>query len=114
MNFDIGICPIVDDEFNRNKSQLKWSEYGALKVPSVCSDLPPYDCVEDGKTGYLAKDVDEWVEKLSLLIDSENLRRQMAENAYQKNYEDFNLEKNAKKWVKTYEDCCGRVAGVNR
>ena len=109
LNFDIGICPIFDDEFNRNKSQLKWSEYGALKIPSVCSDLPPYSCVADGKTGYLAKTLDEWVEKLSLLIENEKLRREIGENAFQENYEKFNLEKNAKLWVETYENCHQRI-----
>jgi len=113
LNFDIGICPIVDDEFNRNKSQLKWSEYGALRIPSVVSDLPPYDCVEEGKTGLKAKTVDEWVEKLSMLIDDEKLRKEIGENAWQENYEKFNLEKNAKLWVDTYEKCCSGV-GVNR
>lgn len=113
LNLDIGICPIVDDEFNRNKSQLKWSEYSALKIPSVCSNLPPYDCIKDGETGYLANTVDEWVEKLSILIDNEELRNKMAENAWQDNYEKFNLEKNVKMWVDKFEDCHSRL-GVNR
>jgi glycosyltransferase involved in cell wall biosynthesis len=113
LNFDIGICPIIDDEFNRNKSQLKWSEYAALNIPSVCSDLPPYDCVENGKTGYLAKDADDWVEKLSILIDNEKLRNEIASNAFEKNYADFNLEKNVRKWVECFENCHSGL-GVNR
>ena len=109
LNLDIGICPLVDDEFNNHKSQLKWSEYSALKIPSVCSNLPPYECVEDGKTGYLAKDPDEFVDKLSLLIDNETLRKEIAENAYAKNFADFNLEKNAHLWVKFYQDMYDKV-----
>ena len=34
---DIGICPLVDDEFNRNKSQIKAIEYGLLGLPVVAS-----------------------------------------------------------------------------
>jgi glycosyltransferase involved in cell wall biosynthesis len=109
LNLDIGICPLVDDEFNRCKSALKWSEYASMKVPAVCSDLPSYNCVEDGKTGFLAKDVDEFVDKISRLVDDEVLRREIAENAYQKNFADFNLEKNVVNMVKFYEDTYNRV-----
>jgi glycosyltransferase involved in cell wall biosynthesis len=109
LNLDIGICPLVDDEFNRHKSQLKWSEYASMKVPAVCSDLEPYNCVEDGKTGYLAKTEDEFFNKLCLLIDNKELRQKMGQEAYDKNFRDFNLETNAHKWVNFYEDCYSRV-----
>lgn len=103
LNLDIGICPLVDDEFNRHKSQLKWSEYAALRIPSVCSALPPYECIEEGRTGYLAKDAGEFADKLSLLIENEKLRREIADNAFEKNYADFNLKTNARKWADFYE-----------
>jgi glycosyltransferase involved in cell wall biosynthesis len=113
LNLDIGVAPLVDDEFNRCKSSLKWSEYASMKIPAVCSDLPPYQCIEDGKDGFLAKDEDAFVEKLSRLIDDEVLRREMGENAYNRNLRDFNLEKNVVQLVKFYEDCYSR-AGVYR
>jgi glycosyltransferase involved in cell wall biosynthesis len=103
LQFDIGICPLDAIEFNRAKSQLKWSEYAALRIPSVCSKLEPYDCVEDGVTGMLAATEDEFFEKICQLIDSKELRKKIADNAYDKNYEDFNLEKNAILWVDAYE-----------
>ncbi len=109
LNLDIGVAPLVDDEFNRCKSALKWSEYASMKVPAVCSDLPPYNCIEDGKTGFLAKTEDEFVEKVSKLVDNETMRREMGENAYQKNFSDYNLEKNVVKLVKFYEDTYRRV-----
>jgi len=109
LNLDIGICPLVDDEFNRYKSQLKWSEYASLKIPSVCSNMPPYDCVEDGVTGYLAKDEDEFVDKISRLIDSEEHRHEVMENAYNKNHKDFNLETNASMWADFYEAVYNKV-----
>lgn len=114
LNLDIGICPLVEDEFNRHKSQLKWSEYASMKVPSVCSKLDPYDCIEEGLTGYLAKTEDEFVEKLSRLIESKELRETIGNNAYDKNKQDFNLEKVAHQWVKFYEDCTNGVFGVDR
>ena len=113
LNLDIGICPLVNDEFNCYKSQLKWSEYSAIKIPSVVTDTIPYECVEDGVTGYRAKTEDEFVEKLCLLIENKKLRQDIANNAYEKNYRDFNLKTNAKLWVDAYENCHRRV-WVNR
>jgi len=109
LNLDIGIAPLRDEKFNRCKSQLKWSEYSALKIPSVVSDLEPYYCVEDGVTGMRAKTEDEFVEKMGCLIENPALRSEIAENAYQKNYEDFNLETNIYLWVDCYEDCSRRL-----
>jgi glycosyltransferase involved in cell wall biosynthesis len=109
LNLDIGICPLVDDEFNNHKSQLKWTEYSAMRIPSVVSDLPPYECVEDGVTGYKAKTTQEFIDKLSLLIESESLRKKITDNAFEKNYQDFNLKTNITKWVDFYENCHRRI-----
>jgi glycosyltransferase involved in cell wall biosynthesis len=109
LNLDIGIAPLVDDEFNSCKSSLKWSEYASMKVPSVCSDMQPYSCIEEGKTGFLAKTEDDFVEKISKLIDDENLRREVGQNAYDKNFKDYNLENNVVKLVKYYEDTYNRI-----
>lgn len=103
LQFDIGLCPLDNNEFNRAKSQLKWSEYAALRIPSICSKLEPYECVEDGVTGLLAKDEDEFFEKICALVENAELRKKIADNAYDKNYEDYNLEKNAILWVEAYE-----------
>jgi len=103
MQFDIGIAPLEKNEFNENKSQLKWSEYGALRIPCVATRLEPYKCVKEGETGLLAEQPDEWVEKLSTLIEDEALRKKIGDNAFDYNYEYFNLEKNAKNWVEVYE-----------
>jgi len=104
LNLDIGICPLENTEFNKHKSALKWSEFSALRIPTVCSNLEPYFPVEEGVTGLLAKDENEFYEKLCILIDNAKLRKDIADNAFQKNYEDFNLEKNCKLWVKAYEE----------
>lgn len=74
--WDIGICPLIDDEFNRNKSHIKWMEYADYKIPSVSSKTYPYfkdiddlKTVEHGKTGYLASTTEEWVQYLSNLVE---------------------------------------------
>lgn len=103
LNLDIGLCPLDDIEFNKAKSQLKWSEYSSMKVPSVVSKLEPYVCVKDYETGLVGKDEDEFFDKLCELIDSEELRKKLTKNAYDQNYEEYNLDKNITLWMDAYE-----------
>jgi len=113
LNLDIGLCPLVNDEFNSYKSQLKWSEYASMKIPSVVSDTLPYECVEEGITGLKAKTDDEFFEKLCMLIENAQLRKEIADRAFDKNYQDFNLATNAKKWIEVYQECYNMVWSRN-
>lgn len=89
-NWSIGIAPLIDDEFNRGKSHIKWMEYAMIKVPCVASKVYPYfqdiqgkKIIQHGKTGYLAEDKKDWIKYLQLLIDNEKLRQEIGENAYE-------------------------------
>ncbi len=103
LNLDIGLCPLDNIDFNKAKSQLKWSEYSAMKIPSVVSKIEPYACVKDYEIGLVGITEDEFYDKLCELIDSEELRKKLTKNAYDKNYEDYNLEKNIPLWLDAYE-----------
>lgn len=80
--FDIAICPITGTEFNNGKSDIKWQEAAAARMPVVASDYGPYArAIEHGKTGLLAKTEDEWVEHLSTLIEDREMRVRLADAA---------------------------------
>jgi len=82
MDADINLCPLVDNVFNRGKSAIKWYEGAILKKPEPClaGACPPYSNeIVDGETGLLYKTPQEFVEKLSLLIESAELRRKIGE-----------------------------------
>ena len=61
-----GVAPLLDTEFNRSKSALKFIEYAALGLPALCSDMPVYrEAVRSEETGLLvANDVPSWCEAL--------------------------------------------------
>jgi glycosyltransferase involved in cell wall biosynthesis len=99
MNADISIAPLRDLEFNRSKSNLRWLEASALKIPTIASNVEPYRCIEHGITGFLVKEEDEWVECLSRLIEDRELRKQMGYMSYEKIKQDFNVETNAKLYL---------------
>jgi glycosyltransferase involved in cell wall biosynthesis len=72
---DIGIMPLPDTDWTRGKCGLKALAYMALAVPAVASPVGiNTEIISDGVNGLLAKDEDEWVEKLSRLIEQPELR----------------------------------------
>lgn len=103
-NIDIGLAPLTDNDFNRCKSNLRWLEYSALKIPVICSPVRAYKNVVHNKTGLLALEKDEWYTAIKALIESKELRTTLAENAYTEVREKYNLEINAPKVLPFLKD----------
>lgn len=82
MKCDIMIAPLIKDRFNDCKSELKWLEYSALKVPGVYSKTVYGNEVKHGKTGLIADSVGEWEKYLNELIENKDLRKEIADKAY--------------------------------
>ena len=79
---DIGIMPLPNDEWTKGKCALKGLLYMSLGQAAVLSDVGVNGTVvEDGVDGFLVSSTEEWVEKISRLIDDPTLRKQMGERA---------------------------------
>lgn len=103
--FDIGIAPLLENSFNTGKSNLRWLEYSALGIPAVCSNIGHYtDTIEHGKTGFLADSEGEWMEYLSRLVESPDLRREMGQSAYMAVKDRFDVEQTAKTYLETLKE----------
>ncbi len=87
---DIILAPLERDIFSEGKSELKFSEAGLLKVPIVAVRNSTYaDVISDGVDGFLAESENEWLEKLSKLIEDGELRKRIGENAHEKTLRDY-------------------------
>ncbi len=77
------------------------SSYG---VPLVSFDINtgPSDIIENKKSGFLIEDgnLQEFADKICLLMDNENLRKQMGQNAKEKIQNEFSKEIIMQKWIK--------------
>jgi hypothetical protein len=83
--FDIGIAPIADVDFNRARSNVKLKEYAAAGCCWLASPIGPYTGMGERQGGRLVPD-DRWEEELLRLVDGERERRK--------------LQKRAAKWAK--------------
>lgn len=104
LNLDIGICPLVDNVFNRAKSAIKYFEYTAVGAATVASNIPPYThAITSGTDGILVSpNKQEWVESLVSLIQDKSRRLSMAQKAQENVLENYTIQKNAHKWVDAY------------
>lgn len=83
VEFDIGIAPLMDTEFNRCRSAIKFCEYSALGIPTVATNIKPYaGVIEHNVTGLLTRNTKtDWINHLTRLIDKPELRTALGENA---------------------------------
>jgi glycosyltransferase involved in cell wall biosynthesis len=73
--FDIGIMPLPDTEWTWGKCGLKGLQYMALEIPTVMSPVGVNNqIIINGINGFLADQIEDWVTKLSALIDNAELR----------------------------------------
>jgi len=78
---DVGIVPVKDHIFNLAKSDLKFLEYSAVGLPSVCSSIGegmgPYDLVPNATV--VKNNIDDWYQALKALEKDQDLRKKTLE-----------------------------------
>ncbi|MGW8184749.1 MAG: glycosyltransferase [Candidatus Moraniibacteriota bacterium] len=91
---DIMIAPLeIGNPFCEAKSELKFFEAGILGVPTVATATQTFqEAIEDGVDGFVARDNDEWIEKLEKLIINRNLRVAMGEKAKEKALQNYTTQ----------------------
>jgi len=102
---DIGIMPLSDNAWTRGKCSFKLLQYMAVGTPVVCSPVGMNkDVVNNGVNGFWAENDIEWEEKLSNLVEDENLRETLGRAGRKSIEENYSLELNAKLMVKWFKE----------
>jgi glycosyltransferase involved in cell wall biosynthesis len=78
--WDVGIAPLIGDEFDQYKTDNKYREYAGCGVPGVYSRVAPFvDSVRHGATGLLVgNQPSEWIAALEQMVQSADLRSSIA------------------------------------
>ena len=101
MSLDIGVMPLLDDLWSKGKCGFKIIQYLGVGVPAVCTPVGiNRDVVEDGVNGLWASTKDEWIEKLSTLVEDVSLREKMGIEGRRKIMDMYTVQACAPKLIK--------------
>jgi glycosyltransferase involved in cell wall biosynthesis len=79
-SLDVGVYPIVEDDWSVGKSCFKAIQYMAVGVPFVVSPVGVcQEIAEPDETHFVARSEDDWYEHLSRLLSDAALRRRMGD-----------------------------------
>lgn len=79
----IGIAPLIDNVFNECKSNIKFQEYSACRVPTIASNVGPYAKLPNDKLTKVENTAKSWYEALEKLFLSKELREKQGNEAYE-------------------------------
>ena len=97
-SFDIGIMPLLDDEWTRAKCGYKIIQYMAVGKPVVASPVGVNrEIIQDGINGFLAQGQQEWENILSELIHTPSLRAEIGRRGRETIKQKYSLKVNAPK-----------------
>lgn len=106
---DIGIMPLPDDEWARGKCGLKGLQYMALGIPTLMSPVGVNsDIIHDGVDGFLPSTVEQWVDRLSMLVEDAELRGRMGRMARATVEERYSLQAWRQRYVGFYNELIER------
>ena len=96
---DIGICPLLENDFNRNKSPLKFLEYSMVGTMVLASNRYPYK--GEMKDEWLVDD-DKWEETLERYILDKELREKTLKEQKEWVLQNRDIRKEYTRWEVEY------------
>jgi glycosyltransferase involved in cell wall biosynthesis len=107
-SFDIGIMPLPNDEWSKGKCGLKGLQYMALEIPALMSPVGVNtEIIKDGINGFLATEEQEWLEKISRLVDDEKLRDSMGKAARKTIVEHYSEDSEKENYFNYFNELIG-------
>ena len=96
-DIDIGVYPLVNNDFNSFKCGFKALEYMAMKIPVVSSPVTVNkDIILDNENGFLVNSTQKWIEALEELITNNDKRNSFGINGYNKIVSEFSIKSTSK------------------
>jgi len=97
---DIGIAPLLYNNFTRAKSNVKFLEYSLCGAAMVATEIEPY-LNDRGCLGLVKNnDTNTWLAEIEKLIINRELRTQTANAAAQRVKREYDIRSNVYRWEK--------------
>jgi glycosyltransferase involved in cell wall biosynthesis len=100
LDLDVGICPLLDTEFNRHKSALKFYEYAMCGTMTVASNVVPYS---NEVTVTVLNEPDAWRDVLEHYLKDDGEREMELEEQRELVLETRNIEKLKYRWAEALD-----------
>lgn len=95
---DIGIMPLLESDWANGKCSFKMIQYMSCAIPVVVSPVGMNaEVLADGNVGYSAESESDWVDCISALLESADLRAAMGKKGRQVVIEKYSVERIAPK-----------------
>lgn len=109
-SIDIGLYPLFNDKWVLGKCAFKAIQYLAAGVPCVASSIGANkEVIEDGVNGFLCSNTQEWVDKISTLIDRySDLGKKFSSNGLKTVNEKFSIYSQLKLYLKLFDEALKR------
>jgi glycosyltransferase involved in cell wall biosynthesis len=93
---DIGLYPLPDEEWVLGKSGLKALQYMALGIPTIATAIGAnFRVIENGVSGFLVNNNDEWLDAIRQLAQQESLRASIGQKAAERVEQYYSINANA-------------------
>jgi glycosyltransferase involved in cell wall biosynthesis len=100
---DIGIMPLPNDEWANGKCGFKGLQYMSLEIPTIMSPVGVNtEIIQDGENGFLASGEQEWIDKLSLLIEDSELRKKIGAAGRKTVVEKYSVQAHKERYVQYF------------
>jgi glycosyltransferase involved in cell wall biosynthesis len=112
---DIGVAPLIEDDWTRCKSNNKIASYMAMAIPTVGTPIPAYkETIKCGINGYLASAEEDWYNYLERLLIDHNLRKEIGNRGRETILAHFTLEKVGDRWLEFFREICEKGKGASK
>ena len=94
---DIGVYPLINNDFNSFKCGFKALEYMAMKIPVISSPITVNKgIVLDNVNRFLVSSSQEWIDALDDLITNEEKRNSFGINGFNKIASEYSIKSTSK------------------
>lgn len=77
---DIGLAPLPENRFTKGKCSFKVLEYASAGLPVIASPIGTNsEYVRSNVTGFFATNMQEWIDRITQLIENGQLRKKMGQ-----------------------------------
>jgi glycosyltransferase involved in cell wall biosynthesis len=102
--FHIGLMPLSNDKWAAGKCGFKALQYMALGAVALASPVGVNSkIIYEGENGFLCENLEDWREKIEILLKNEELRKTIAQNAKQTIQNQYSLDSNKSNFLALFD-----------